>query len=130
MTHPNEERFRAGYAAFASGDMEALQKEYLTPDVVWHSVGRNPLAGDAVGIEEVMANFKKTFELSGGTFSIEIHDCVANDEHGVVLGTSRGERNGRTLAQRYMHAAHFRDGKISESWVYPEDQYANDEFWS
>ena len=62
MAHPNEDRFRAGYAAFQTGDMEALANEYFTPDVVWHSPGRNPLSGDAKGLEEVLGNFAKAFD--------------------------------------------------------------------
>ena len=48
----------------------------------------------------------------------------------MVLGVSRGQRNGRTLDMRYTHSVHFRDGKISESWIFVEDQYSSDEFWS
>ena len=80
--------------------------------------------------QEVLANFAKTFELSGGTFSVELHDVLANDEHGVALGVARGEREGKTLEDRYAHVVHFRDGKVSESWLHSEDQYAGDEFWS
>jgi len=130
MAHPNEDRFRAGYAAFSSGDMDALRNEFFTEDVVWHSPGRNPLSGDFKGVDEVLANFAKSFELSGGTLSVEIHDCLANDEHGVVLGVARGQRDGKTLEDRYAHVVHFRDGKVSESWLHSEDQYAGDEFWS
>ncbi len=33
-------------------------------------------------------------ELTGGTFQEEVHDVLANDEHGVVLAIRRFERNG------------------------------------
>jgi ketosteroid isomerase-like protein len=130
MAHPNEQRFRDGYAAFQRGDLDALRSDYLSPDVVWHVGGRSQLSGDHKGIDEVLANFARTFELTGGTFTVELHDVVANDEHGVALGISRGEREGRRLDSRYAHVAHFRDGKITESWIHPDDQYAVDEFWS
>ena len=35
MAHPNEERFRAGYDAFARGDIQALRNEYFTEDAIW-----------------------------------------------------------------------------------------------
>ncbi len=130
MGHPNEQRFRDGYAAFQRGDMDALRNEFLTSDVVWHAEGRNPIAGTYKGIDEVLMAFGKTFELSGGTFSIEIHDCLANDEHGVVLGVARGDRDGKHLEDKYAHVVHFRDGKVAESWLHVGDQYATDEFWS
>jgi hypothetical protein len=33
-------------------------------------------------------------ELTGGTFQEEVHDVLANDEHGMVLAIRRLERNG------------------------------------
>ncbi len=130
MAHPNEELFRAGYAAFQSGDMDALAGKYFAPDIVWHSPGRSPLSGDFTGIEEVLGSFGRTMELTGGNFSVEVHDVVANDEHGVALATVRGERNGKKLEDRYTHVVHFKDGKVAESWIFGWDQYAVDDFWS
>ena len=130
MVHPNAERFRAGYQAFMSGDMEALRSEYLTGDVVWHAFGDGPLSGDFHGPDEVIALFGRTFEMSGGTFRVEVHDAVANDDHAVILGTVTAERAGKRLHQRYTHVAHMRDGKLSESWIFSEDQAAVDSFWS
>ena len=131
MAHPNEDRFRAGYAAFQNGDMDALRNEFLAPDVLWHNAGRSPISGDFKGIDEVLQSFGRSFELSAGTLRVEVHDCVANDEHGIVLGRATAERpDGRRLDDRYAHVAHFRDGKIVESWFHAGDQYASDEFWS
>lgn len=130
MAHPNEDRFRAGYAAFSSGDMEALRNQFFTEDIVWHASGRNPLSGDYKGVDDVLGMFAKSFELSGGTLSVELHDVLANDEHAVALGVARGEREGKTLEDKYAHVVHLRDGKVSESWIHSGDQYAIDEFWS
>jgi ketosteroid isomerase-like protein len=55
---------------------------------------------------------------------------VANDDHAVVIGTVRGERNGKKLEDRYTHVVHMRDGKITESWLLQEDLYAVDDFFS
>jgi len=130
MTHPNEELFRQGYAAFSRGDMDAIRAQYFADDIVWHSPGANPLSGDFHGIDAVLANFGKAFELSGGSFNLEVHDCIANDEHGVVLGVVRGERNGVSLEDMYTHVVHFRDGKVSESWIMGWDQNKVDDFWA
>ncbi len=130
MAHPNAERFLAGYQAFMTGDMGALRSEYLSGDVVWHAFGDGPLSGDFHGPDDVIALFGRTFELSGGTFRVEVHDAVANDEHAVVLGTVTAEREGKRLDQRYTHVAHMRGGKLAESWIFSEDQAAVDSFWS
>src|SRR5258705_8531245 len=98
MAHPNEDRLRGGYEAFQTGNMDALRDEFLTQDVVWHSPGSNPYSGDHKGIDEVLANFGKTMEVTGGTLRVELHDVLANDEHGVALATVRGEAHGERIA--------------------------------
>jgi ketosteroid isomerase-like protein len=121
VTHPNEDRFREGYELFGKGDIETLRKDYLTDDIVWHSSGNNALTGDARGLDEVTQNFMKTFELSGGTFQTEIHDVLANDEHGVVIGVSRAQRDGKDYDWKFTHVVHFRDGKVAESWIMTDE---------
>ena len=127
MTHPNEELVRRAFDAFASGDVEALG-ELMEPDSVWHAPGRNPLAGDHRGVEAILGYFARTMELTGGTFRTELHDVVVNDEHAVSLFVARGQREGRTLDVRNVLVTHVRNGKLGETWLFPGDQYASDEF--
>jgi hypothetical protein len=47
---------------------------------------------------------------SPGTFRVEFHDVLANDEHAVALYVVRGEREGRTLEDRSVLASHVRIG--------------------
>ena len=67
---------------------------------------------------------------TGGTFRIDLHDVVANDEHAVAIYVTRGEREGRTLEARQVLVSHIRNGKLTEAWLMSEDQYAADEFFS
>ena len=130
MAHPNEDLVRRGYAAFGSGDMATLN-DLFADDIVWHTPGRSPVSGDAVGKQEVFAFFAKLAELTGGNLRIDPHDVVANDEHAVALLTSHAERSdGRTLDDIAAQVFHISDGKVTESWFHPGDQYAADEFWS
>jgi ketosteroid isomerase-like protein len=69
-------------------------------------------------------------ELSGGTSSLEVHDILANDEHGVALVIGSGERNGTSFRSPDVHTFHFRGGKVVEFWDSPLDQYEVDEFWA
>ena len=50
--HPNLVNARAGYEAFALGDMAAVG-DLLADDIVWHSGGNNILTGDYEGKEAV-----------------------------------------------------------------------------
>jgi ketosteroid isomerase-like protein len=128
MAHPNEELIRKGYESFAVGDMAALS-ELLADDIIWHTPGRNQLAGTLHGKEELFDYLKKFVELTGGTFKLEIHTVLADDEHVVVLARATGEREGRTLDDNGVQVFHAKNGKITEQWLYPGDVYAGDEFW-
>ena len=129
MAHPNEDLVRESVAAFGRGDMAALQKTWAE-DIRWHIPGRGLLAGDYQGVEQVTQLFALLAEVTGGTASVELHDVLANDDHAANLFTLRGERAGKQLNENVVLIYHFRDGKITEMWSYPADQYAVDEFWS
>jgi len=69
-------------------------RELFHPDIVWHAPGRSQLAGDHQGVDTVLGYFGRTMELTGGSFRVEVHDVVANDEHGgrAQLGPRRARR--------------------------------------
>lgn len=127
--HPNVELLRKGYAAYGSGDVEVLN-QLFADDIVWHVAGRGPLAGVYKGREQVFGFFGKLMELSDGTAKLEVHDVLANDEHGVALVTGSATRNGETFTGPDVHTFHLRGGQVVEFWDAPLDQYAADEFWS
>lgn len=129
MAHPNEELLRRGYDAFSKGDLETVLSVF-DENIRWHVPGRSGLAGDYRGLGEVSEFFGKLAERSGGTFSIEVHDVLANDEHVVVLAVSRAERDGQQYAGMGAHVWHVADGKAVEFWTASTDQYGADEFWS
>ena len=79
---------------------------------------------------QVIEELGRLFELTGGTYRVEVHEVVANDEHSIVLYTSRAERAGRQFEDRTVLVAHIRDGKQAEVWILPGDLYALDEFLS
>ena len=129
MAHQNEEVVRESFAAFGRGDIDAAQK-YWTDDIRCHVAGRSPIAGDFEGQKQMVGEITRLSALSGGTYSAEMHDVLANDEHAVALLTSRAERAGKQLNDNQVLVYHFRDGKIAEMWIQVTDQYAVDEFWS
>ena len=126
--HPNLERAHAGYEAFAAGDLAAVS-DLLSDDIVWHSGGSNILTGDYVGKEAVLGFFGLLMQESGGSFRNDIHDMLANDEHGVALVTMSANRGGESFEGRVVHVFHMSDGKMTEFWAIPEDQSRYDEFW-
>src|SRR5437867_1312142 len=129
MAHPNEELFQQIFDAFSNGDMD-LFASLLPDDAVFHFPGRGPLAGDHRGKDQVLAVLAKQTELTGGTFRMERHDILANDEHAVALVMVRAERGGKTWEDNAVLVSHFKDGKVAETWLHPGDQYVGDEFFS
>jgi ketosteroid isomerase-like protein len=127
--HPNIGRIRDAYAAFSKGDLDTVGAMY-TDDVVWHVGGHSPLAGDYKGQEEIFGFFGRLFELSEGTLQLEVHDVLANDEHGTALVHMTAKRGDRMLSQNAVHVFHIQDGKTKEFWAFEEDQAADDAFWS
>ncbi len=130
MGHPNEAVVRKGYEAFSKGDIETLQNEIFTDDIVWHVPGRNPLSGDYKGISEVLGYFGQLGELSGGTLQVTLEDALADDERTVGLHHAAGTRDGKTLDADEILVFRFRGDKVSEAQGYSGDQYATDQFWS
>ena len=126
--HPNLEIARAGYEAFASGDLAAVS-DLFSDDIVWHSGGSNVLTGDYKGKEAVLGFFGLLMQESGGSFTNEIHDMLANDEHGVALVTMSATRDGKSFEGNVVHIFHMSDGNMTEFWAIPEDQSGYDEFW-
>ncbi len=127
--HPNATLLRNGYEAFGKGDMATIT-ELFSEDVVWHLPGNNQLSGVHRGRDAVFAIFAKTGQLSGGTFKIELHDVLANDEHAVALTRATASREGKTYDSLDTDVCHLSGGKVTEFWSFAEDQRATDEFWS
>jgi ketosteroid isomerase-like protein len=127
--HPNVGFLRKGYEAFAKRDMATL-RDIFSQDVVWHHAGTSPISGEYRGRDAVFAFFARLAELSGGTFRIELHDVLGNDEHGVALSRETASRQGKQLDSLGVHVYHVRDGKITEAWSVMQDQRRYDDFWS
>jgi ketosteroid isomerase-like protein len=128
--HVNIQRSRRAYEAFGKGDM-ATVGELLADDVVWHVGGSGPLTGDYKGKDAVFGFFGKLMEITGGTFKLEVHDILANDEHSVTLVRATAEKNGKKFEDNAVHITHpDSEGRVKEFWAFQENQAAADEFFS
>jgi hypothetical protein len=125
--HPNLVAARAGYEAFAKGDMAALG-ELLADDIIWHVGGDNELTGDYLGKQAVFRLFGRLVEEVG--FKTEVHDILANETHGVALVTTSATRDGETISDRAVQVFHMSDGKLTEFWTFPENARVIDQIWA
>ena len=98
MAHPNEELTRRG--SMPSPRATSTPSESCSIKTLSGMCrAAAQLSGDHRGLDAILGNFAKTAELTGGTFRIDLHDVVANDEHAVSIYVARGEREGRPGGQ-------------------------------
>jgi len=126
--HANVELTRRGYEAFAKGDLATLA-ELMADGIIWHVLGAGPLSGTYHGREEVFGFFGRLAEETGGTFRLDVHDVLANDEHAVALCTLSASRGNKSIEVPVANVSHMRDGKITEFWGTTADPQASIDFW-
>jgi SAM-dependent methyltransferase len=128
--HPNVGRVRDAYAAFAAGDLDAALKD-LADNAVFHFHGDGPISGDHRGRADIEKALIATFELTGGTQTLDISGIYADDEHAVVaLHETATRTDGATLDVDEAHVIKIdRDGKITDLWDLPTDPDVHDRFF-
>jgi uncharacterized protein len=128
--HPNVQRIRDAYAAFAVSDLTAALKD-LAPDAVFHFNGEGPNSGDHKGLEDITAALIRAFELTGGTQALDIKSVFADDHHGVVVLRETATRtDGVELDLDEVHVlAIDEDGRITDLWDLPTDPDVHDKFF-
>lgn len=127
--HPNVELLRRAYAAYAAGDVEALD-DLFADDVTWHIPGHGPVAGDHEGKEEVLGVVGTLMDLTDGTARLEPQALLADDGRGVALVRSTASRHGATHTSRLVQVFRIEGAQIVELWSYPGDPYGDDLFLS
>ena len=125
----NARVIRKAYEDFARGDVPAVFAAF-DPAITWHVPGSSPLAGDFTGHEEIGGFFRRTMELSGGDFSIDVHDVLAENDLVVALTTVHARRNGKWAAFSEVHVWRLRNGKAVSFREYQGDEQTEDRFWS
>lgn len=125
----NVENTRRGFAAFAEGNLDIL-KDLFDPDIVWHSPGRNSVAGDYQGIDATLGYFMQLHERSGGTFKAELLEIgeIAPDLVACLVNI-KGDAAGGSIDQRSMMLFQQRSGRAVEVWSFSSNQYAQDQAW-
>ena len=128
MKHPNTSLFETIYTAFKSGDY-ATMLSHCDEKVTFQIAGQSKLAGkyDRSTIESGLG--MKLKELSGGSFTAEIHDVMASDLHAMVLMTNKVTRAGKVLEYRTVHVWRIQSSKPLAGYEYPRDMYQFDQIW-
>lgn len=115
--HPNVLAYLRTVEAFRHGDLDTVAS-LIAEDVVWHVPGDHPLAGEYVGRERLLEFLARLGPLG---FTIREHDVFADDEHLCALSFIGARREGLEVEMRVVSVFHFREGRQTERWFYPED---------
>jgi ketosteroid isomerase-like protein len=118
--HPNATAYRRTADAFRAQDLEALAR-LIDDDVVWHVPGSGPLAGDVRGRGALFEWFRRLRDVTRGTFTLEEHDVLGNDDHVVALSIMGAMRDGAPITVTVISVFHYRNGRQVERWFHPTD---------
>lgn len=120
---------RKAYEDFAVGNIPSVFAVF-DADITWHVPGHSPLSGDYIGHDQVGGFFQRTMELSGGAFSIDVHNVLAEDDLVVALVTVNAERNRLSASFPEIHVWRMKNGKATDFREYQGDEQREDRFWS
>lgn len=118
-----------GYAkAWLAGNAGEIIAFYHD-DFTLHYFGRSPMAGDHAGKAASVVALAKVQQIVNRKL-LAIEDVMGGSEYVSMISKEQWQRDGKTLELRRLLLFKTKDGKLSECWLYDEDQRAVDEFWS
>lgn len=129
MNNAHTELLKKFYASFAEGDVAGMLS-VCSDDVTFQIQGKSRLAGKYTKATVGPQLVQKISELSGGTYKLDIHDVMASDLHGLVLGTIKMSKGGAPVEYRSVHVWRIQGGKLVAWYEYPRDLYQYDAIWS
>lgn len=116
---------------FHAGKVE-LMRHMLDEDIVWRVPHSHPLAEDIIGVDNVLAFFRRVHKETDGTFGAEVLDLAGNERRIFCLMHIRAKRGDKTLDQLVINVwmLHPETGKVVDRLFFMEDQPASDQFWA
>jgi ketosteroid isomerase-like protein len=125
----NEDLVRQAYGLFGAGDMDSLKKMF-TDDFVHHIPGSSQIAGDHNGPDAAVALYGKLFELSGGTFSVDVKGIESSGDKVAATHHATADRGDKKLDQDQTLTFTIAGDKIARIDDKNSDQSAYDDFWA
>ncbi|MGY1822100.1 nuclear transport factor 2 family protein [Geodermatophilus sp. SYSU D00079] len=123
--HPNVQRLEDGYAAFAKGDIAALD-DLFAEDIRWQEPGRNQLSGTYEGRAAVYQLFGRVMEVTEGSFRLDVRTVLADGDDAVVVCGVTAQRGGQSLDTVNAHIWRFAGDRAVEFREASGDQHATD----
>ncbi|MEJ8669295.1 MULTISPECIES: nuclear transport factor 2 family protein [unclassified Streptomyces] len=128
--HPHATLVRKGYAAFASGDMDAL-RGLMTSDCTHHVPGSHPLSGDFKGQDAVVGMYGRLYEETAGSMRVDLRTVLVDGRgHAVAVHHFKAERQGKRLDEDGAIVFRIVGDKVSDLDECVSDMDRVNDFWS
>lgn len=127
--HPHAVAVRRLMAAFSSQDRTTVE-ELLDPTCVWRVPGHNGLAGERVGLPEVMGLFGTLKRVLAEPARFEVIDIATSPERAIVYQYGVVVVGERIVRMKECLVYRFREGRIVEVDEFQYDQAGFDEVFS
>lgn len=104
---------------------------FFSSDVQWHQPGNHKFSGTKNGAEEIGAMFGGMMEHTQGSLVVApngAHMVNGNLLASPVLFTAKSGH--RKLDMTGIDLFEVKDGKITQVWLFSDDQEKEDEFWN
>jgi ketosteroid isomerase-like protein len=125
MDHPNIDLIQRLYAAFGSGDLDAVTTA-MSPDIRWHNSGTDWTAGTLEGIPAVVGYLTADNHVAESTR--DVLDILTSDERVAVVARGRARRGDTWQDLDVVQVLRVEDGRVAEVWNYFWDQNGIAEF--
>jgi ketosteroid isomerase-like protein len=124
-------RLHSAQTAFYTGGEDEPVRALLADDVEWHVPGRNAVAGDYRGIDQVLEYFGRRRDLADRTFRLHTRDVLTGDgDHLAALTDGTATIAGVEREWSTIGLYRVREDRIAACWLLPLDPVAFDEIWA
>lgn len=108
---------------------EPREREIISPNILWHVPGHNPVSGEYRGREYFELMPARMAPLGRWEFNVE--RVMVNGDYVVTQIHLAGERKGKTIDTGGGHILRFdANDQIVEGWGFTQDQDGLDEFFA
>lgn len=115
--------------ALGKGDVPTAFS-YFSENVQWHQPGNNQFSGLKKGADEIGQMIGGMMEVSKGTFALTPNgNLMVNGELVAMPLRFRGTIDDRKMDMAGIDLFKVENGKITEVWLFSDDQEAEDTFW-
>lgn len=103
---------------------------YFSEKVQWHQPGNNQFSGLKSGADEIGKMIGGMMEVSGGTFALTpAGNLMVNGNLVAMPLRFSGTIDDRKMDMSGIDLFLVEEGKITEVWLFSDDQEAEDTFW-